>query len=135
MKLHAQCISVVSAVAVGALTMGAPAAASAVPRPWTLTWLQGKASGNYTVVQQPLGIGRTYTVTGTVSAGGSADCYVVRFTAGAHSTDSPQACGSTPASFAFKYTVAVVNPATLRLCRVTVPGCGPALPLTGGIGV
>jgi len=132
MSRRVTCLAAVLAAAAGTLLPGAPASAAAaeLALPWKLVWQKGTAHGSYTVTRPPLGIGRTYAVTGTV-ASSSAECYYVRLTADSLLYDSPRACGPAVGAFAVKVTSYTVAPVTIRLCRVVPAGCGPALPLAG----
>jgi hypothetical protein len=125
------------------LTVGAtPAAASTVitlPLPWELSWSGGEAAGTFTAKQPPLGITRSFVLTGVVRSL-SEQCYFVRATdtASGRVYNSVADCGGkTGTGFVVTGTQVRSAAVTVKLCRGTAPvaiACSSAISL-GGLAV
>lgn len=132
-------VAVVAALVATSGALAAPAQAApptAAPAgltlPWGLSWSGGKAAGTYTVVQPPLGVGRTYSVGGVVVSLINGQCYFVQVSGEGvmPPQNSPASCGpAQPAAFTLKVqTFGAGRAVGLRLCRAMpagTPACGP----------
>lgn len=117
----------------------APASASAsavidIPMPYRVTYESGVTEGTYSVVQQPLGITTTLTLSGHVASTVGVGCYtaqvVVRRSGITSYASLATACTPTPVVYNYRMMAIISQSPTfgIRLCLVG-GGCSAVKPL------